>query len=102
MIDMITNVLQNVLGYKEFLFGFIIVILVITYINRDRINMSNVLRKVYKEEYDNFDETKHKEYIKSGSFNSTYEDAKLQNYKPTKVSELVTFCDEKRDTCITN
>jgi hypothetical protein len=97
---MITNVFQSLSEYKEIIFGFILIIIVVTYINRNKIIMSNILRKVYKEEYDNFDEVKHKEYIKSGSFNSIQEDSKLQTYTPTKVSELVTFCDEKREECI--
>ena len=50
MIEMITNIFQSLSSYKEILFGIVVVIIIMAYINRDRINMSNVLRKVYKEE----------------------------------------------------
>lgn len=92
MIDMITNVLQSLLGYKQIIFGIIVVIVILIFINRDRFNMSNILRKKYKEEYDNFDE--------NSPFFVENDDSKLKDFKPKKTSELLTYCDEKREECI--
>ena len=80
----------------------IALVCMLIYVRTDRMLKVNFLKNLYKEEYDNFDLTSHKEYIMSGSFDSIPEDANLANYEPTKTSELVTNCDEKRDTCITN
>ncbi len=70
------------------------------YIRNDRTLKTDLLRNLYKEEFDSFDIEKHKEYIESGSYDSIPEDANLKDFKPTKTSELVTNCDEKRQECI--
>ena len=80
----------------------IALVCMLVYVRNDRILKINFLKNLYKEEYDNFDLVKHKEYVMSGSFDSIPEDANLANYEPTKTSELVTNCDEKRTQCITN
>ena len=70
------------------------------YIRNDRMLKMDFLRNLYKEEFDSFDIQKHKEYVESGSFDSIPEDANLKDFTPTKTSELVTNCDEKRQECI--
>ena len=72
------------------------------YIRNDRMLKMDFLRNLYKEEFDSFDIQKHKEYVVSGSSDSIPADAQLKDYTPTKTSELVTLCDEKRQECITN
>ena len=80
----------------------IVIIAMLLYINRDRMIKSDILRKAYKEEFDSFDIQAYKNYVKGGTYVSAPADAKVVDYVPTKTSELVTLCDEKREECITN
>ena len=102
MVDMlikgITDVLQMARKNKEIIFGIILVIVIIAYINRDRVNKSYILRQLYKEEYDNYDISK--DYNIPTVFKKEYADPKIKDFTPTKTSELVAFCDEKREECI--
>ena len=96
----ITNVLQTAQKNKEIVFGIILVIVIVAYVHRDRVNKSYILRQLYQEEFDNFDMQAAKNYIKSGSYTSEYADAGLKDFTPTKTSELVAWTDEKREESI--
>jgi len=100
IIDGIANVLQSLQKNKEIVFGIILVIVIIIYINRDRVNKSYILRQLYKEEFDNFDIEAHKNYIAGGSYDMQAADAGLKDFIPTKTSELVAWQDEKREEAI--
>lgn len=90
---------------KEYKYAVLLIIAItcmLLYVRNDRMLKVDILRKAYKEEYDNFDIEGHKEYINSGSYDSIPEDAKLSDYVPTKTSPLEYLCDEKRGICIEN
>ena len=88
-------------GYLPILF---LVIFFMFYINRDRTNKENFLRMKYTEEYDNFNldyNIDSENAVGYEKYKRTVSDkAKLQDYIPTKTSELITTCDEKRNVCI--
>ena len=97
IINSIANVLQSLQNNKQIVFGIILVIVIVVYINRDRVNKAYILRQLYKEEYDNFDIQAHKNYVKGGSYDVEAADAGIKEFKPTKTSELVAWIDEKRE-----
>ena len=93
---MLKKLLNMIKKNKEFIIGIIIVIAIVSYINRDRIQKAGVLRKLYREEYDNYDLS----HNIPTAFQKEYADAGVDTYNPTKTSELVAYCDEKREECV--
>lgn len=100
LINGIANVLQSLNSNRAIIFGIILVIVIVIYVNRDRANKAYILRQLYKEEFDNFDEQAHKNFVKSGSYIAEPADANLKDFTPTKTSELVLYADEKREEAI--
>lgn len=92
--------LKLIINNKMTILFIIAIITMLLYVNRDRLNKANILRKVYAEEFDNFDIAAYKNYIKAGTYVSAYADAKVVDYVPTKTSDLVAWTDEKREESI--
>ena len=80
----------------------IAVIFSILFYNRKSLEQSklNIVRKVYKDEFDNFDIQAFKNYMDTGAFVEKHADANVVDYKPTKTSELVSVCDESIEECM--
>lgn len=79
---------------KKIILSLILVVIVILYVNKDKIEKINLLKKVYKEEYDSI----------NIELNPLYkvepDDAKLKDFVPKKTSDLIAYCDESIEECI--
>ena len=95
---MIKKILQSLKKNKEIVIGIIVVIAIIAYINRDRLQRADILRKLNREQYDNYDISK--DYNIPTVFKKQYADAGIKDFVPTKTSELVAWADEKREEAI--
>lgn len=72
---------------------------VLLYVNRDRLQKANILRKAYKDEFDNFDIQAHKQYITGGSYQAEQADAGT-DFVPKKTSKFVAYCQEGIEECM--
>ena len=98
--ELLTNILQSASNNKVTALVIIAIICMLLYVNRNRLMKANILRKAYAEEFNDFDISAYKNYIKEGTYNVEQEEVD-NDYVPTKTSELVTNCNAKIEECIT-
>ena len=85
---------------RNLLISIIVVILVLCVITIDRYRKIELLRKMNKEEFDNFDIQAYKNYVTGGTYNVEQAPSKIKDFTPTKTSELITTCDESLGECM--
>jgi len=85
---------------KKVILSIVLVIAILIYLNKDRLQKLNIIRKTLKDEFDNFDIEAHKHYVEGGAYVAEQAPANVVDYTPTKTSELVAYCDESIEECI--
>ena len=77
---------------QNLMIGVVLVVGLLLFLNYDRLKRVALLRKLYKDEFDNFDIQAHKNYVTGGNYQ--VEQADVVHSEPTKTSELITLEDE--------
>ncbi len=80
----------------KLLFGLLLVLLVVLYLRKMNISVIERLRKMYKEEYDNFDISINYPVL----YSSQYAPAGVVDYLPVKTSKLIAYQDQNRGEAI--